>query len=242
MPAAPDLDELAARAAALRQQLEQASYEYYVLDRPSISDAEYDRLFHELKALEQGHPELRTADSPTQRVGIEPQSVLPKHRHLVPMLSLGNAFSAEELVEWEAKAVRLAGDEVRRAGYTAELKIDGAAVSLTYRDGVLVTGATRGNGTVGEDVTPNLRTIRQIPLRLRGTRVPPLLEIRGEVYMPFSRFEAMNAERVKAGEPVYANPRNSAAGSLRQLDPGITATRPLRFFGYAVVVPDGASP
>jgi DNA ligase (NAD+) len=241
MPAAPDIDELAARAAALRQQLEQASYEYYVLDRPAISDAEYDRLFHELRALERDHPELRTADSPTQRVGAEPQSALPKHRHLVPMLSLGNAFSAEDLVDWEAKAVRLAGDEVRRAGYTAELKIDGAAVSLTYRDGVFVTGATRGNGTVGEDVTPNLRTIRQIPLRLRGQKIPPLIEIRGEVYMPFSRFEAMNAERVKAGEPVYANPRNSAAGSLRQLDPGITAKRPLRFFGYSVVVPDGAS-
>jgi DNA ligase (NAD+) len=241
MTAPPTVDELAARAESLRQRIEQASYEYYVLDRPSVSDAEYDRLFRELQALEREHPTLRTADSPTQRVGAEPQSALPKHRHLVPMLSLGNAFSDDELREWEAKAVRLAGEDVRRTGYTVELKIDGAAVSLTYRDGVLVTGATRGNGTVGEVVTPNLRTIRQVPLRLRGAKIPPLLEIRGEVYMPFSRFEAMNAERVKAGEPVYANPRNSAAGSLRQLDPGITATRPLRFFGYSVVVPDGAS-
>ena len=241
MPATPQVDELAARAATLRQRLEEAAHEYYVLDRPSLSDAEYDRLFRELQALEREHPTLRTADSPTQRVGAEPQSALPKHRHLVQMLSLGNAFSAEDLQEWEVRMVRLAGDDVLRAGYTAELKIDGAAVSLTYKDGVLATGATRGNGAVGEDVTPNLRTIRQIPLRLRGSRIPPLLEIRGEVYMPFSRFEEMNAERVKAGEPVYANPRNSAAGSLRQLDPGITARRPLRFFGYSVAVPDGSA-
>src|SRR5690349_8893527 len=171
MPTRREEDELAAlaaRAETLREQIEQAAYEYYVLDRPTLSDAEYDRLFRELQTLEREHPELRTEDSPTLRVGAEPQSVLPKHTHLVPMLSLGNAFSDEELAEWEERIVRLAGDEVRHAGYTAELKIDGAAVSLTYRDGVLATGATRGNGTVGEDVTPNLRTIREIPLRLRG--------------------------------------------------------------------------
>jgi DNA ligase (NAD+) len=156
------------------------------------------------------------------------------------MLSLSNAFSDDELAEWEERIVRLAGEDVRRAGYTAELKIDGAAVSLTYRDGVLVTGATRGNGVIGEDVTPNLRTIRDIPLRLRAADPPPVVEIRGEVYMPFSYFERMNAQRVKAGEPVFANPRNSAAGSLRQLDPSITASRPLRFFGYGVVTPGGA--
>jgi DNA ligase (NAD+) len=235
-----ELAALAARAETLREQIEQAAYEYYVLDRPTRSDAEYDKLFRELQSLEREHPALRTADSPTLRVGAEPQSSLPKHTHLVPMLSLGNAFSDEELGEWEERIVRLAGDEVRHAGYTAELKIDGAAVSLTYRDGVFVTGATRGNGTIGEDVTPNLRTIRQIPLRLRGNPPAGVMEIRGEVYMTYTGFEKMNAERVAAGEPVFANPRNSAAGALRQLDPGITARRPLRFFGYAVAVPEGA--
>jgi DNA ligase (NAD+) len=242
-PSAPPA-ALAARAAALREQLTRASHEYYVLDRPTLSDAEYDRLFRELQALEAEHPSLRTPDSPTQRVGAEPQSALPKHRHLVPMLSLGNAFSDEELTAWEERAVRLAGEAVRAAGYTAELKIDGAAVSLTYEDGVLVTGATRGNGTIGEDVTPNLRTIREIPLRLHASDGRPaptgILEIRGEVYMPFSRFERMNEARVQAGEPVFANPRNAAAGALRQLDPRITASRPLRFFGYGVVRAPGA--
>src|SRR5919199_361413 len=162
---------LAARAAELRERLERASYEYYVLDRPTLSDREYDQLFRELQELERAHPELRTPDSPTQRVGAEPASALAKHRHLVPMLSLGNAFNDEELAEWEERLKRLVGEDVLRSGYTAELKIDGAAVSLTYRDGVLVTGATRGNGVVGEEVTANLRTIRDVPLRLRGA--PP---------------------------------------------------------------------
>lgn len=245
LPTAPDAAPHAtpadgARAAALREELEHASYEYYVLDRPSLSDVEYDRRFRELQALEAAHPALRTGDSPTQRVGADPQSSLPKHAHLVPMLSLGNAFDEAELAAWEEKAVRLAGEAVRAGGYTAELKIDGAAVSLTYRDGVLATGATRGNGTVGEDVTPNLRTVRGVPLRLRGAGHPHLFEVRGEVYMPFSRFEQMNAERVRNEEPVFANPRNAAAGALRQLDPRITASRPLRFFGYTVALPGGA--
>lgn len=227
---------LAARAATLREQIERAGYEYYVLDRPTLSDAEYDRLFRELEGLESRYPSLRTADSPTLRVGVEPQSTLAKHQHLVPMLSLANAFTAEELEQWEERLVRLAGEEVRRSGYTCELKIDGAAVSLTYREGVFIAGATRGNGVVGENVTANLRTIRQIPLRLRGKGHPFVMEVRGEVYMPFSGFERMNEERVRAGEPVFANPRNSAAGALRQLDPAITATRPLRFFAYAASV------
>jgi DNA ligase (NAD+) len=236
----PDLHtNLAARAADLRQQIEHASYEYYVLDQPALSDAEYDRLFRELQALEREHPTLRTPDSPTLRVGAPPQSALPRHAHLVPMLSLANAFGDEELAEWEERIVRLVGNDAARDGYTAELKIDGAAVSLTYRDGVLVTGATRGNGVIGEDVTPNLRTIREIPLRLRATRAPAEIEIRGEVYIPFSAFERMNAARVHAGEPVFANPRNAAAGALRQLDPSITAARPLRFFGYAVAARAG---
>ncbi len=229
----------AARAAALRELLNRASHEYYVLDRPSISDAEYDQRFRELQALEAEHPALRTPDSPTMRVGAEPQSALAKHQHLVPMLSLGNAFDEAELTAWEERAARNVGDDVRRCGYVAELKIDGAAVALTYRDGVLVTGATRGNGTIGEDVTPNIRTIGAIPLRLAGPAVPPLVEIRGEVYMSFSGFERMNDERRAAGEPVFANPRNAAAGALRQLDPRITAARPLRFFGYSVQAPPG---
>ena len=227
------------RAAELRSLLHQASYDYYVLDRPALSDAEYDRLFRELQAIERAHPDLRTADSPTQRVGAEPASALAKHTHLVPMISLGNAFTETEVAEWEERIARLVGDDARRAGYVAELKIDGAAVSLTYETGILVMGATRGNGTTGEDVTANLRTLRDVPLRLRGDDVPRLLEIRGEVYMPFSRFEKMNEERVAAGEPVFANPRNSAAGALRQLDPTITAKRPLRFFGYTVAIPTG---
>ena len=229
------------RAAELRALLHQASYEYYVLDRPVLSDAAYDRLFRELQAIEREHPKLRTADSPTQRIGAEPASTLAKHTHLVPMISLGNAFTDEELAEWEERIARLVGDDARRSGFVVELKIDGAAVSLTYEDGVLVTGATRGNGTIGEDVTANLRTIRDIPLRLRGDDVPRLLEIRGEVYMPFSGFEKMNEDRVAAGEPVFANPRNSAAGALRQLDPSITGKRPLRFFGYTVAVPAGVA-
>jgi DNA ligase (NAD+) len=227
---------LAARAATLREQIERAIHEYYVLDQPTLSDAAYDKLFRELQELESTYPTLRTADSPTLRVGIEPQSALAKHQHLVPMLSLANAFDAEELEEWEARLVRLAGDDVRRSGYTCELKIDGIAVSLTYREGVLIAGATRGNGVIGENVTANLRTIRQIPLRLRGKGHPFMMEVRGEVYMPFSGFVRMNEERVKLGEPVFANPRNSAAGALRQLDPAISAARPLRFFAYAVSV------
>jgi DNA ligase (NAD+) len=225
------------RAAELRRTLEQASYDYHVLDRPTISDKEYDRLFRELQTIEREHPELRTPDSPTMRVGAEPATSFAKHRHLVPMISLDNAFSDEEVDEWAARAVKVAGDSVSTSGFSAELKIDGAAVSLTYRDGVFVMGATRGNGTVGEDVTANLRTIREIPLRLRGKAHPPVIEIRGEVYFPFDGFERLNEERAAAGEPVFANPRNSAAGSLRQQDSSITASRPLRFFGYAYAVP-----
>lgn len=230
---------LAARAATLREVLERASYEYYVLDRPELSDAEYDGLFRELQTLELEHPTLRTPDSPTQRVGAAVQTQLAKHRHLVPMLSLGNAFDDGELQAWEDRLARVAGDEVRRRGYTAELKIDGTAVSLTYRNGVLERGATRGNGQIGEEVTVNLRTIHEIPLRLRGRDHPSLIEIRGEVYLPFDGFERMNEERVAAGEPVFANPRNAAAGSLRQLDPAVSAARPLRFFGYSVAAGPG---
>src|SRR5690348_7857539 len=231
------LAELAARANELRRALERANYQYYVLDQPEISDREYDLMFRELRDIEEAHPELRTPDSPTLRVGAPPQSQLAKHDHLVPMLSLANAFNDDELREWEERLKRLVDDAIARDGYTAELKIDGAAVSLTYENGVLVTGSTRGNGRIGEEVTPNLRTVRDVPLRLDTDHPPRLVEIRGEVYMPFDRFERLNETRVAAEEPVFANPRNAAAGSLRQLDPGITAQRPLRFFGYAVSAP-----
>ena len=209
------------------------------MDRPSLSDAEYDKLFRELQSIEAEHPELRTADSPTQRVGAEPQSVLTKVRHTTPMLSLGNAFSDDELRAWEERIVRLVGSDINRSGYVTELKIDGAAVSLTYEDGLFVLGATRGNGMIGEDVTLNLRTVRDVPLRLQGKFPKGRISIRGEIYFPFDQFERMNEMRVQNEEPVFANPRNAAAGSLRQLDPSITASRPLRFFGYAIVAEGG---
>jgi DNA ligase (NAD+) len=234
------LKTLAARAAELRRVLERASYEYYVLDRPEISDLDYDRMYRELRDLEEQHAELRTLDSPTQRVGAPPQGQLTKHSHLVPMISLGNAFDDDELREWETRITRQVGEDAA-GGYSAELKIDGTAVSLTYEQGVLVTGATRGNGTIGEIVTPNLRTMRDIPLRLDDPKPPRLVEIRGECYLPFDAFERLNEERAKAGEPIFANPRNSAAGSLRQLDPAATAKRPLRFFGFAAAAPDGVT-
>ena len=209
-----------------------------MLDSPALSDREYDKLFRELQELEAAHPDLRAPDSPTIRVGAPPQSSLAKHQHLASMLSLGNAFDEAELAAWEERLVRLAGKDIEKSGYAVELKIDGAAVSLTYDDGLFTIGATRGNGLIGEIVTENLRTVRDIPLRLIGDHPPGRIEIRGEVYLPFDRFEAMNEERIQAGEPVFANPRNSAAGSLRQLDPAVTARRPLRFFGYSVASED----
>lgn len=231
----------AARAAELRARLTEASRAYYLDDRPVMPDAEYDALFRELEALEAADPSLRTPDSPTLRVGADVgASHLAKHAHLAPMISLANAMGDDELQAWEDRAAREAGEGVRTAGYSVELKIDGSAVSLTYRDGVLVTAATRGNGTVGEDITANIRTIREVPLRLAGAGWPAVIEIRGEVYIANDDFDRMNAERVAAGEPVFANARNSAAGTLRQKDPRETAKRPLRFFGYTFAVPDDA--
>lgn len=234
------LSSLVQRADELRRTLNDAIYEYYILDAPSLTDAEYDALYRELKALETEHPELITPDSPTQRVGTEPSSQFVKVAHLSSMYSLDNAFSAEDLRAWEDRNARIAR-EVRTAGYVAELKMDGAAVSLVYEDGLLVRGATRGNGRIGEDITSNLRTIREIPLRLRAQgAVPRRAEIRGEVYMSASGFADMNERRAAAGEAVFANPRNAAAGALRQLDPRLTAERPLRFFGFHVQ-PDPAT-
>jgi DNA ligase (NAD+) len=230
--------ELAARVEALRSQLEHANHAYYTLDAPEISDAEYDRLFRELQALESAHPELLTPDSPTQRVGAPPASVLAKYRHRRPMLSLANAFSAEELAAWEQRNARLVA-EVPSAGYTTEVKIDGAAVSLTYERGRLSVGATRGNGVIGEDITANLKTIPDVPLVLKGAGHPALLEIRGEVYMPHESFARVNRQREKEGEPPLANPRNAAAGGLRQLDPNLTRQRRLRMFAFQIETIEG---
>jgi DNA ligase (NAD+) len=223
----------AEQAASLRQQIDRANYAYYVLDAPEISDAEYDRLFRELQALEAAHPDVRTPDSPTQRVGAPVASALAKYTHQRPMLSLANAFSAEELAAWEERNARLV-PEVRTAGYTTEIKIDGAAVTLTYEAGRLTVGATRGNGEIGESVTANLRTIADVPLTLKGRGWPKVMEVRGEVYMPYVGFKRVNEQRAAEGEPLFANPRNAAAGGLRQLDPALTRKRRLRMFAFAV--------
>jgi DNA ligase (NAD+) len=228
----------AQRATWLREQIDRANHAYYVLDAPEIPDAEYDRLFRELQALEADHPELRSPDSPTQRVGAPVASALVKVTHRRPMISLGNAFDPEELAAWEERNARIL-PEVRRAGYTAEIKIDGAAVSLTYEEGRLAVGATRGNGIVGEDVTANLRTIADIPLALKGKGWPKLMEVRGEVYLPYAGFTRLNQERERRGEPLFANPRNTAAGGLRQLDPNLTRRRRLRMFAFTVEPVEG---
>lgn len=234
MSVPPDIRE---RVARLRDEINEHIYRYYVLDAPTISDAVYDQLVRELADLEARYPELITADSPTQRVGAPPSSAFATVRHRVPMLSLANAFGDDELEAWDRRVRQGLGNA--RVRYVCELKIDGAAVSLTYRDGVFTTGATRGDGTEGEDVTPNLRTIKSLPLRLRVGRPPPFLEVRGEVYLSRKAFEAVNAERDARAEPRFANPRNAAAGSLRQLDPQITARRPLDIFVYGLGAVDG---
>ena len=222
----------AARAAELREQLNYHNYRYYVLDDPEIPDAEYDRLLRELQDLEAAHPELVTADSPTQRVGVTPQAEFGKVRREIPMLSLANAYSEEELADFDRRVRE--GLAAERVEYNAEPKLDGVAVSLIYRNGVFVQGATRGDGTTGEDITSNLRTVRAIPLHLLGSGWPAELEARGEVYLPKESFEALNAEAIRRGDKLFANPRNAAAGSLRQLDPKVTAARRLEIFCYGV--------
>ena len=229
------------KAASLRQQIERANYAYYVLDTPEISDAEYDRLFRELQALEAEHPEVRSPDSPTQRVGAPVASALAKYTHRRPMLSLANAFSSEELTAWEERNARIV-PEVRTAGYSTEIKIDGAAVSLTYEAGRLTVGATRGNGEIGENITANIRTIADVPLTLKGRGWPKVMEVRGEVYLPYTGFKRVNEAREQEGEPLFANPRNAAAGGLRQLDPAITRKRRLRMFAFAVEPIEGTLP
>ena len=221
----------AERAEELRRQLREANHRYYVLDAPTLSDAEYDRLFRDLTQLEEAHPELRTADSPTQRVGAQPSEKFAKVQHRRPMMSLGNVMSDDELVEFDARVHRLLGDDP--VAYVFEPKLDGLAVTLTYENGRFVQGATRGDGQFGEDVTANLRTIKSVPLQLQAG-APSVLEARGEVFIPKADFARLNAEREAAGEPTFVNPRNSAAGSLRQLDPRETAKRPLSMFFYDV--------
>ena len=226
------------RLHALRQELQRHNYLYYVLDRPEVSDSEYDRLLRELQALEAEHPDLVTPDSPSQRVGAAPAAEFGEVHHRVPMLSLDNAFSEEDLQGFDRRVrEKLDQEEVE---YTAEPKLDGLAISLRYEDGMLISGATRGDGATGEDVTQNVRTVRSIPLQLMGKGWPAVLEVRGEVYMPKKGFDALNRELAKRGEKAYVNPRNTAAGSLRQLDPRITAQRPLEFYAYGLgeVKPD----
>jgi DNA ligase (NAD+) len=234
--------QAASRAADLRATINRHAYLYYVLDRPEIDDAAYDALYRELQTLEGEYPELRTADSPTQRVGAAPLEGFTQVRHLEPLLSLANARDEEELLAWDQRNRRLLearGLEDAPLRYVVEPKIDGLAISLTYRGGVFAVGATRGNGEVGEDVTANLRTIGSLPLRLRLADPPPVVEVRGEVYLPLAAFRRLNEQRVAEGLPAFVNPRNSAAGSIRQLDPRIAAERPLDVWCYAVGYSEG---
>ena len=223
----------------LRQDLRRYEYEYHVLDNPTIPDAEYDRLFHQLKALEAAYPELITADSPTQRVGAKPLSGFAQIRHEIPMLSLDNAFSDEEFYAFvkriEDRLIRLPDPLT----FCCEPKLDGLAVSILYVNGVLTQAATRGDGTTGEDITANIRTIRNIPLQLLMDNPPTRLEVRGEVFMPHAGFERLNQQALEKGEKTFANPRNAAAGSLRQLDPKITSKRPLVLNAYGIGIAEG---
>lgn len=227
------------RLSQLKAQLNEYNYQYYVLDDPSVPDAEYDRLMRELIALEQAHPELLTADSPSQKVGGAPLDEFTQVSHLRPMLSLGNAFNDQELTAFEQRVLDRLGLEASNPSeqliYTCEPKLDGLAVSLLFQNGELVRAATRGDGLVGEDITANVRTIANIPLRLRGEwSQAQQIEVRGEVFMLKNGFEALNTQQIAAGKKPFANPRNAAAGSLRQLDSRITAARPLRFYAYSV--------
>ena len=223
----------------LRQDLRRYEYEYHVLDNPTIPDAEYDRLFHQLKALEAAHPELITADSPTQRVGAKPLSGFAQIRHEIPMLSLDNAFSDEEFYAFVKRIEDRLIHLPEPLTFCCEPKLDGLAVSILYVNGVLTQAATRGDGTTGEDITANIRTIRNIPLQLLMDNPPARLEVRGEVFMPHEGFERLNQQALEKGEKTFANPRNAAAGSLRQLDPKITSKRPLVLNAYGIGIAEG---
>ncbi|OOF59623.1 NAD-dependent DNA ligase LigA [Rodentibacter genomosp. 2] len=223
----------------LRKKLRQYEYEYHVLDNPSVPDSEYDRLFHQLKALELEHPEWVTADSPTQRVGAKPLSAFRQIRHEIPMLSLDNAFSDEEFYAFVKRIEDRLGKPSSPLTFCAEPKLDGLAVSILYVNGILTQAATRGDGTTGEDITLNIRTVRNIPLQLLTENPPERLEVRGEVFMPHEGFERLNEYALEHGEKTFANPRNAAAGSLRQLDPKITSKRPLVLNAYSVGIAEG---
>lgn len=216
----------------LRAELDEANYRYYVLDEPTLTDADYDRRLQRLKQLEAETPSLISPDSPTQRVGAAPADGFPSVAHAIPMLSLDNAFSAEDIIAFAQRVAERLECEADEVEFTCEPKLDGAAVSLVYEQGVLVSGATRGDGRTGEGITSNLRTLRSVPLKLMGKHIPELLEVRGEVIMRHKGFEALNERAREEGSKVFANPRNAAAGSLRQLNPQITATRPLEFHAY----------
>jgi DNA ligase (NAD+) len=225
-----------ARARELRDQIEEANYRYYVLDDPAITDGEYDVLLRELATLERAHEELQTPDSPTQRVGAAASERFASYEHARPMLSLANAFSESEFRAFDERARKIAGGAV---DYVCELKIDGLAIALDYASGALVRGGTRGDGRIGEDVTPNLRTVKPIPLRLRAS--PEFIEVRGEVFLGRRDFERLNAERERNGLPVFSNPRNAASGGVRQLDPKMTAQRRLSFFAYQIATRSGGA-
>ncbi|MBI2958625.1 MAG: NAD-dependent DNA ligase LigA, partial [Chloroflexi bacterium] len=224
--------EAAARVAELRKLINHHNYRYYVLDSPEISDAEYDRLLRELQALEQQYPDLVTPDSPTQRVGAAPVAAFGVVEHRLPLLSLANAFSNEELMAWHKRLKNQAPDA--DFDFVAETKMDGLAVAITYVDGLLTTGATRGDGFRGENITQNLKTIRSIPLSVPRDAAPPSFEVRGEVFMSKASFKKLNEERAREGQALFANPRNAAAGSVRQLDPRITSQRQLDIYVYAL--------
>ncbi len=239
-----DREAIRRRIEELRREIEFHNYRYYVLDSPVISDAEYDRLYRELVELERAYPEFASPDSPTRKVGGEPLDRFERVVHPAPILSLENAFGPEDLRAWRDRIQRLLPPGTRLS-YTVEPKIDGLTVVLHYRDGRFVLGATRGNGEVGEDITANLRTVRGLPLRIPvgdGEPVPPYLVVRGEAYIPIRAFEEMNRRLAEAGEKIFANPRNAAAGTLRQLDPSIVASRPLRLWCYAIVAAEGEVP
>ena len=239
-PVSQPSQDILQKAQSLRDQLNDWSYRYYVLDDPAVPDAEYDRIYRELQALEEEHPSLVSPDSPTQRVGDVPLEAFDQVQHEVPMLSLDNAFDDDELRAFD-KRVRERLDVSGSVDYVAEPKLDGLAISLLYLDGELVRAATRGDGQTGENITTNARTIRSVPLTLRGDKVPTRLEVRGEVVMPHGGFADLNARQEAAGQKVFANPRNAAAGSLRQLDSRITAERPLEFYAYSMAQLEGVA-
>src|ERR1700734_1184706 len=236
--AADPSNSAAARVALLKETLDRYNYRYHALDDPEVPDAEYDRLMLELKDLEAKHPDLLTPDSPTQRVGASPVAAFGAVKHRLAMLSLDNAFSEEDVREFDRRVRERLGREgpIR---YSAEPKLDGLAISARYENGAFVQGATRGDGETGEDITQNLRTIAALPLKLRTDRPPRVLEVRGEVFMPLAGFERFNREAIARGEKSFVNPRNAAAGSLRQLDPRLTAARPLDLFIYALGIGEG---